>query len=396
MPQKSFARENGVEWMVMVLGCGSGLLEAWNLDAHDFRAVITIQPSRSVTRVSPRGSLFFCGARLSDFHGLLVNVAPRRSLFRLWDLEPGTEEGTGTRFLDQRDGLVWLTSFGTVLRRVRPHTCRQQAWDIGVVAAGLAAMPDGTILMSSPGTGPAGFLHRLDPRSRRLTTWDLPEEQVPFSGVALPDGGFVFAERRTARIARFHPRTAVLEEWQLPGGSNPQVISRDRHGGVWFSDANFNNRIGRLDPERSTLALFVKPGVVTFSVRPVDRCHLGTRVAAADLASYLDVVRPARVPGVPVPPTRTVLRHRSRSVRPALSSAPMSAVVIPPTRQRVEPVDPPDILRYPTPVVAPTDVVRCEGAIYATAGVFDEHAGPSRLFRLAPGGAWPWRGAFPP
>lgn len=373
----------------MLLSCGSGHLTQWNLDAHNFRALITIQPSRRVTSVSPRGSLFFCGARLSDFHGLLVNVAPKRNLFRLWDLEAGAQTGAGTRFLDQSNGFIWVTTFGTLIHRVRPEASRQEAWDIGVVAAGLAVMPDGTALMPSSGTQPAGFLHRLNPHSHRLTTWNLPEEQVPFSGVALPDGSFVFAERRTARIARFHPRTGVLQEWQLPNGSNPQVISRDNRGGVWFSDANFNNRIGRLNLDRSTVTLFVKQGIVTFSVRPIDFLRLGSRVAAADLASYVDVVRRTRMPEEAAATTKTVLTRTSRIVRSMSSAAPLSTMVISPTHERVQPLDPPAILRYPTSVVAPIDLASHLGAIYATAGVFDEHVGPSRLFRLARRGRGP-------
>lgn len=368
-------------------GCspsGSRILTEWNLDASGFRAIITIQGAKRITAVSRRKSLFFCGARLSDFHGLLVNIDPECDLFHLWDLDAGLVEGFGTRFLDQSQGFVWVSSFGSSLKRVNPSEGAQLSWDLGFVAAGVAVMHDHTVMMPSSGT-PSGQIHRLNPKRGHLTSWTLPSEQVPFSGVATPNGGFVFAERRLARIGRFDPRHSLLREWQLPDGSNPQVISRDGKGRIWFSDANFNNRIGRLDLRKNTVALFVKSGVVTFSVRPADRHRLGRLIAAADLASYLDLLVETEVPEVPAPVSETVLRPATRKLSPARSSIPTSRLVIPPTSHRVHPVDPPDLSRYRTPVVAPIDVVAHCGAIYATAGVFDERKGPSRLFRL--GGA---------
>lgn len=360
---------------------GAGLLTEWNLDAEDFRSIITIQGSKVSPAVAPRRSLFFCGARLSDFHGLLVNVDPRLNLFRLWDLDAGRQEGFGTRFLDQRGGSIWVSSFGTSLKRVSLQRGHQLGWDIGSVAAGLAVMDDGAVMMPSSGT-PSGHLHRLNPRTGRLISWTLPEEQVPFSGQASPDGNFFFAERRLARIGRFAPTKNILQEWQLPSGSNPQVISRDRLGRIWFSDANFNDRIGRLDPKRNTIALFVKKGIVTFSLRPVDRRRIGRSVAAADLASYLDLLFETKVPDIPVRVCKTVLRPVSKQLSPVRSPLQVSALVITPTSQTVRPVDPPDLFRYPTPVVTPIDLVEHFGALYATAGVFDERKGPSRLFRL--------------
>lgn len=297
-------------------GCssfGPGLLTEWDLDAKNFRAIITIQGSKMIPPVAPRRSLFFCGARLSDFHGLLVNVDPRYSLFRLWDLDGGLEEGFGTRFLDQSDGCIWVSSFGTSVKRIHLLTRTQCSWDLGSVAAGLAVMNDGTVMMPSSGI-PSGHIHCLHPRTGRLTSWTLPEEQVPFSGVTTPDGRFFFAERRLARIGRFDPKENILREWQLPSGSNPQVISRDRLGRIWLSDANFNNRIGRLDPERNTVALFIKRGIVTFSVRPVDHRRIGRLVAAADLASYLDVLCETEVPETPTRVWETVLTPVSKKL----------------------------------------------------------------------------------
>lgn len=367
-----------------------GWLTIWDLDAHDFRAVITIQGSRMPTVVAPRRSLFFCGARLSDFHGLLVNIDPREDLFRIWDVDAGLAAGFGTRFLDQGDGLIWVTNFTRALKSVVPLLNVQVTWALGFVPAGLASLNDGTVLLLSGGT-PSGQVHRFSPLSGQLTTWTLPEEQAPFDGVATPGGRYYFAKRRPAGgIARFDPSRNVLLEWQLPSGSNPQVISRDRLGRIWFSDANFNNRIGRLDPRRSTVAFFIKNGVVTFSVRPVDPERLGRMVAGTDLTSSLDLLCETGVPETPVRVCRTVLTPTVGNLpSPVLSAIPPSSLVIPPTMQRVHPVEPPDLFRYSTPVVAPIDLVEHLGAVYATAGVFNERAGPSRLFRLrVPGLRW--------
>jgi hypothetical protein len=361
------------------------LLTEWNLDAHGFRALITIQGSRMPRRVADRRSLFFCGARLADFHGLVVQADPSTNHFRLWDLDTGREEGSGSRFLEQNHGLVWVSSFGPSIKLVDLSRRSQLTWTLGFVPAGLAVLDDGSVMMPSSGE-PAGSLHRLIPRDGRLISWTLPEEQVPFSGVSACDGAFFFVERRLSRIARFHPRNALLREWQLPAGSNPQVISLDRLGRVWFSDANFNDRIGRLDPRSNKIALFVKPGVVTFSVRPVDRLRLGRVVAATDLASYLDVLHPGPVREHVVRVCESELTPSTQRPSTERARIAFTDLVIDPTSQLVRPLDPPALLRFSTPVVAPIDLTEQFGAIYATAGVFDERKGPSRLFRMsAPG-----------
>lgn len=358
-----------------------GRLSTWNLDAHDFRSIITIEGNRTATGVADRQSLFFCGARLSDFHGLLVNMDPTYGYFRLWDLDAGGREGEGSRFLAQRDDAVWLTTFSSTLRRVQPLRKAQIVWELGFIAAGLAILPDGTLMMPSSGT-PSGYVHRLTPWSGLLTTWRLPEEPVPFSGVATPAGDFFLAERSLSRIARLDPRSGVLREWQLPSGMNPQIISRDRLGRIWLSDANFNNHIARLNPSRGTLALYVKEGLVTFSARPVDPLRLGLEVGAADLLSYVDLLRASPIAELPVPIADTLLSSRRRRLRSFPSRAPVSSLFIEPSQEFARPVDPPEVLRYPTPVVTPVDLTEHHGAIFATAGVFDEHRGPSRIFRL--------------
>ena len=126
----------------------------------------------------------------------------------------------------------------------------------------------------------------------------------------------------------------------------------------------------------------IKEGVVTFSVRAVDGCRVVRRVEAGDLASYIDLLCPERVQETRVPPRTTTLPRTSRRVEGQSSRVTASEVVIPSTRERVQGIDPPHLLRFPTPLVAPIDVTSAGGAIYATAGVFDEHRGPSRIFRL--------------
>lgn len=360
----------------------AAILSSWDLDAHNIRALISIEPGRCAGM--SRKSLVFCGARLSDFHGLVVHMEPRSNRFRLWDVDDGLSEGFGTRFLAQHGGRIWVTNFTTQLKMVDMAVHSQLTWNLGATPAGLVVRRDGHVMMPSSGT-PTGAIHRLKPESGRLTTWTLPTEQVPFSGVESSDGAFFFAERRTSRIARFDAGDNRLLEWQLPSGSNPQIISRDRLGRIWFSDANFNNRIGRLNPSRNTVAFFVKEGVVTFSVRPVGRCQSPRQVAASDLASYIDLLRPTPVEEVPVRTMTSRLPHTNQYLKAQRSRVRASEAVIFPTRAQVLGIDPPHLIRFPTPVVAPIDLTSLGGAIYATAGGFNERQGPSRVFRLSRG-----------
>ena len=151
---------------------------------------------------------------------------------------------------------------------------------------------------------------------------------------------------------------------------------------MWWIDANFNHRIGRLNPFRNTVAFFVKEGVVTFSVRPVGRWRSPRQVAAADLAGYLDLLRPPRTEEVPVRTKTTRLAHLTRHLDGQRSRVRVSEVVILPARAMVEGIDPPHLIRFPTPVVAPIDLTRFGRSIYATAGGFNERQGLSQVLRL--------------
>ncbi len=365
-----------------VHGSRPARLTEWNLDPFGFRSTITIEAAAHLTADAPAGSFYFCGNRIADFHGLLANMDPKRNRFRLWDLDAGETEGRGARFLAQDGRRVWVSAFARALHRVNPRARRRTTFLPGFVPAGLALLRDGTVMLVSSGT--PGKVHRLSPESGRLQSWTLTGEEVPFSGVTAPDGSYYFAERRLSRIGRFLPASGVLTEWQLPG-FNPQLIARDALGRIWLSDANFNNRIGRLDPLRNRVTIFQKQGVVTFSVRPVDRGRLGLRVAAADLASYIDVVRASRVPEVDAPVTHALLAASAAEVPRYSSRVPMTTLDIPGREHLVVPVDPPGIVRYRTPVVTPIDVTELGGVLYATAGTFNERTGPSRIFALRTG-----------
>ncbi len=192
------------------------MLSTWDLDAHNFRALITIE--RGHPPAVSRKSLVFCGARLSDFHGLVVTMEPESNRFLLWDVDDALTEGYGTRFLAQHGGRIWVTKFTTQLKMVDMAAHSQLTWNLGVTPAGLVSRRDGSVMMPSGGS-PTGAIHRLKPASGRLTTWTLPTEPVPCSGVASRDGALFFAERRTSRIARLDVEDNRLVE----SGSFPAV-----------------------------------------------------------------------------------------------------------------------------------------------------------------------------
>ncbi len=367
---------------------GPGELWSWNLDTNGFRALISIQGDNSDLSRAPAhraGSLWFAGARLADFHGLLVRLELETNRFDLWDMDPGPDTGHGTRFLDQAGGAIWVSAFSPLLSRVDPLTRTAVRWNVSTSPAGLAVMQDGTVMMprSSGTTGIPAVISQLNPLTGELKTWQLPIEEVPFSGVAAPDGTFFFASRRLSRIGRLDPRTGLLTEWSLlPSVINPQVISQDSRGRIWFGDVTAFDRIGRLDPDHNTLAVFQKSGIIVFAARPVDRAHEGKMVAGSDLRFAIDVLKEAPVP-------ETITSITQATLMPVISQAPsevvdlpFSTVVIEPEALTVFPDDPPDIFRYTVSVVTPIDLTEHRGSIYATAGVFDERVGPSRLYRL--------------
>lgn len=353
---------------------GAGVLTTWDLDPLEIDPGLDVQGNRFASPVAPEGSVWFTAATTTEVandHGLLVNLDPNTNLFRVWDLDTwlGTAVGLGANFLEQDLGAVWVSVPQGMVHRLDPLARNQLTWSLPVnpftsVLRGIKVMPDGSLMISLQNTAGTGSIQNLNPTSDALTGFTLPEESAPFGGAVAPDGAFFFGEFDTNRIARLDPRAVAdnLTEWQLPGDGHPIRLFIDRHGMIWFTD---QQRVGRLDPERNTVAFFEKPDVFPQDVAPIGRMGLPTFVAVADGQEFMDVLCVEAVQETEVPVLVSTTPRVGTLVAPAPSRPILSRVELIPEVTAVVPSDPEGFTRYAveTPTFAITQHQR---ALYAT------------------------------
>jgi virginiamycin B lyase len=81
----------------------------------------------------------------------------------------------------------------------------------------------------------------------KITEWAVPTPEFARDPAPGPEGAIYIAVMFGNKIARFDPRTARFEEWDLPAGARPHGLLVDRQRRVWYT-GNGNGTIGMLDP----------------------------------------------------------------------------------------------------------------------------------------------------
>ncbi len=355
---------------------GDARVKAWDLNTLSLSAGLAIQGNRLTTSVAPLNSVWFTAATTSmvNDHGILGNLDPEDNIIRTWDVDTrlGFATGIGANYLDQDDGAVWVSSALPVVHRVDPVARGQWTWTLPVnpttsTLRGIRVAPDNAVFISmESGTGPGSIL-RLDPTTDTLTRYTLPTESAPFDGRFGPDGEFFFCEFSTNRIARLNPNTGDLVEYPLPDGGNPLRLFVVADGAVWFVD---QKQVGRLDPATGALVTYAKAGVVPQALTPVSCGRFPPLWGLADGEPFVDVLcGPPERPVFTSEAARSQVQRTSISITPAPSRPNLAQAEVIPGCTEVEPVDPPEFVRYgtETPTFAVTEYER---SLYATGADF--------------------------
>jgi virginiamycin B lyase len=105
---------------------------------------------------------------------------------------------------------------------------------------GITLGPDGAVWFTEIATNAIG---RLQPRTRTITTFPLPQPGQPTAIVNGPDGALWFTEYSGDRIGRI-TTGGQISEFSIPG-AGPWDIAVGPDGALWFTEQDAN-RIGRI------------------------------------------------------------------------------------------------------------------------------------------------------
>jgi hypothetical protein len=145
-------------------------------------------------------------------------------------------------------------------------------WDVGAFnATGIRVNSiNGKVYF---GNSSPGEIIELDPVTNAFRKWTVGNS--PYFLVIDETAGFVYATAFAGgghpdEIVRLAPDAAVgnVTRWAIPGGGlqgfvgagNPNFISRDVEGQVWFSETA-SNEVGRLNVALNAITEFTKPGI---------------------------------------------------------------------------------------------------------------------------------------
>jgi virginiamycin B lyase len=118
--------------------------------------------------------------------------------------------------------------------------------------------PGGKVFYTAQSTGKLGI---LDPANGRIEEVPLGKGSAPHGVVVGPDGAAWITDGGQNAIVRVDPRTRAVTRWPLPedsGNVNLNTLTFDRAGNVWFTGQN--GFYGRLDPRSGAVRVWKAPG----------------------------------------------------------------------------------------------------------------------------------------
>jgi virginiamycin B lyase len=157
------------------------------------------------------------------------------------------------------------------------------AWILAALS--VAAYAGGSNYGIAPGSAPAF--------AGKVSEWSVPTPRFARDPAPAPDGSIYISVMSGNKVARFDPRTASFNEWDMPAGHRPHGILVDRSGIVWTT-GNGNGTIGRLDPATGKITEYKTPSgrggphtlVITDDQRTIwFTLQSGNKVASLDIAT---------------------------------------------------------------------------------------------------------------
>src|SRR6266545_4010377 len=160
------------------------------------------------------------------------------------------------------DGAPWVTEGGTnAIVRVDPRTREVKRWPLPEARSYVNL---NTLTFDKRGrvwfTGQNGVYGRLDPKSGAVQVWDAPRGRGPYGIATTPDGDVYYASLAGSYIARVDLDTgaaAVIEPPTKDQGA--RRVWSDSKGRIWVSEWNAGN-VSRYDPRAGAWKTWKLPG----------------------------------------------------------------------------------------------------------------------------------------
>jgi virginiamycin B lyase len=158
------------------------------------------------------------------------------------------------------DGIVWYTAQSTgQLGRLDAATGTVDLIPLGAGAAphGVIIGPDGAPWITDGGTN---AIVRVDPRSRELARWSLPEAHgfANLNTLTFDKRGRVWFTGQNGIYGRLDPKTGAMKVWNAPRGRGPYGIATTPDGNVYHASLA-GNYIARVDLDTGVATVIEPP-----------------------------------------------------------------------------------------------------------------------------------------
>src|SRR5437867_2233852 len=160
------------------------------------------------------------------------------------------------------DGAPWVTEGGTnAIVRVDPKSREVKRWPLPE-ARGYANL--NTLSFDKRGrvwfTGQSGVYGRLDPKTGAMQVWDAPRGRGPYGIATTPDGDVYYASLAGSHIARVDLDTGAATVIEPPTkDQGARRVWSDSKGRIWVSEWNAGN-VSCYDPRAVTWKTWKLPG----------------------------------------------------------------------------------------------------------------------------------------
>ena len=219
-------------------------------------AVPTLNSRPHDPAVAPDGSLWYTG-QLSNTLGRLE---PATGAIKEFPLR-APHSGPHGLVADQ-DGNIWYTAnFAGYIGKLNPSSGEITEFPLPDPKArdphSLVFDQGGTLWFT---VQVGNLVGRLDPKTGTVTLRAVPTPNSRPYGIAVNSHGVpFFCEFGTNKVARIHPRTMGITEYELPAGARPRRLAIPPDDRVYYTDFA-RGYLGRLDPESGHVDEWPSPG----------------------------------------------------------------------------------------------------------------------------------------
>lgn len=156
------------------------------------------------------------------------------------------------------DGTVWYTAqLSGRLGRLDPATGKIDLIPLGPGSAphGVVIGPDG-----APWVTDADAILRVDPRSRQIKRWPLPQSRsgANLNTAVFDKRGRIWFTGQSGIYGRLDPASGAMRLWDAPRGVGPYGITAAPNGDIYYASLA-GNYLGHIDPETGAARVIELP-----------------------------------------------------------------------------------------------------------------------------------------